>query len=378
MLITTTMETVMNKFAMILLAAVVSGTAAHAGSISFDGRADMISNDYDDKSSSADNVQFKLDTVRLDAKGKLNDSVSYRLRPRFTKNRTVSNRDGVGTDLDLAFITNKFNDSLSLTVGKFATDMGGIEGNTAGADLYLKTIANGTGHGIGDQYYTGAKLAYLIGDHEVALHIANQFVDASGFGNDGTASKFNQNKFTTGLVFKGSLMEKHLTVVASYHTQDGAVRTTGTAVVPPGTEDTKYKNTYMALGAKYDTDMFVVEGDYLMHTLGGYTVAYSATQAAKDDMLATMQLGFAYKMDQWTPKIKLESTTDTYASATTDTKVAYTGIQLAVEYKPVKEDNFRYHLAYLQREGKADTAGALAQTDKNIILGTRIMADFLK
>lgn len=374
----------MTKSSLILLAALVSGLTAHAGSISFDTRADLLSNDYDNASASADNTQFKLDTVRLDSKGKLNDSVSYRLRLRFNKEtaslggtpvssvKTISQRDGTGAGLDLAFVTNKFNDSMALTVGKFATDMGGYEGSVSGADLYMKTIGFSGSRGIGDLYYTGTKFAYSFLDQEVALHVANQTVDASGLGNTGVAGKFNQNKFMTGLVYKGTFMDKALTAIASYHTQEGKI--TG-----PGTDDPQYKNTYMSVGAKYETDMFAVDGDYSMNTLGGYTVGYTTAQAAKNDTLNTMQVGFAYKMDQWTPRLKVESTTETVASAsTTDTKTTYTGTQLAVEYKPVKDDMFRYHFAYWQREAKDDTAGAVAKTDKYIVLGTRIMADFLK
>ncbi|MBL7670493.1 MAG: hypothetical protein JNM39_08400 [Bdellovibrionaceae bacterium] len=376
----------MTKSSLILLAALVSGLTAHAGSISFDTRADLLSNDYDNASTSADNTQFKLDTVRLDSKGKLNDSVSYRLRLRFNEDRsttgTVSKRDSTGADLDLAFVTNKFNDSMALTVGKFATDMGGYEGSVSGADLYMKTIGNGGGRGIGDKYYTGTKFAYSFADQEVALHVANQTADASGLANDGTTTgAFNQNKFMTGLVYKGTFMDKALTAIASYHTQEGRFNSSAGAPTAPGTDDPKYKNTYMAVGAKYDTDMFTVDADYLMHTLGGYTVAYSATQAAKDDTLNTMQVGFAYKMDQWTPRLKIESSTATKASATVaDTKYTYTGTQLAIEYKPVKDDMFRYHLAYWSRDTKTDvpSSASVTTTDKFIVLGTRIMADFLK
>lgn len=129
----------------------------------------------------------------------------------------------------------------------------------------------------------------------------------------------------------------------------------------------------MAVGVKYDTEMFAVEADYLADKAGSYTTA------DKDDDLTTMQVGFAYKMDQWTPKVKIESTTATVNStASTAVKYTFTGTQIALEYKPVKDDMFRYHLAYWSRETKNDVTGSTATTDKQIILGTRILADFLK
>lgn len=365
----------MNKLSIVLLAAFVCGTTAHAGSISFDGRVDMLSNDFDDASSSADHAKFNIETARIDAKGKLGDSVSYRARFRLNKNRATVNRDTTGADLDYANLTNKFNDSVSLTVGKLATDVGGIEGATSGPDLYMKTIGYSgatpaTGQSIfgtdAVRYATGAKVAYLMGDHEIALGFTNLAADSSGPGNNGTASQFNQNKYMTGLVYKGGFMDKKLTAVASYHSQAGKLS-------GGGADDDKSKNTLMAVGVKYDAEMFAVEADYLADKAGSYTTA------DKDDDLTTIQVGFAYKMDQWTPRVKVESSTATVnTSAATAVKWTYTGTQIALEYKPVKDDMFRYHLAYWSRETKNDVTGSTATTDKQIILGTRILADFLK
>jgi hypothetical protein len=131
----------------------------------------------------------------------------------------------------------------------------------------------------------------------------------------------------------------------------------------------------------YDTEMFVVDADYIMNTLGGRSVAYTTGTPAKDDTLSTMQVGFGYKMNEWTPRLKFESSIENVAQPVGDaTKYTYTGMQLAVEYKPAKDDMFRYHAAYWSRDKKTDVTGAASttKTDKELLIGTRIVADFLK
>lgn len=341
-----------------------------AGSISADLRAEMESNDYDSNdTSNKDNYRFNVPIARLDAKGKLNEQVAFRLRFRLSKPAVAkvttatgstsgkpanSSRDSLNDSIDLAFVTNQFSEAFALTLGKFGSEIGGVEGNTSAADLYMQTkYCEATG---ANRYHSGVKGAFSFNDQEISLQAANLSSDAT----HGTDGKFNQNRNLWALVYKGSFMDKALSPIVSYHLESPQ---------ETGTTD-KRKDSYLTAGVKFEDDVFSVEADY---SLAKYE---NKTSVDKDDELSTAQVGFAYKAGSWTPRLKIESSINKVYTSGQESKKTYTGVQAGVEYKPVKEEMFRYHAMYWQREEKPE--GGTAITDKHFVVGTKILADFLK
>lgn len=360
----------MKKMILSLFAAVAMTTTAQAGSISADLRADYDSTSYNDDSGKPGVSKFNIQTGRVDFKGNLNEEVSYRLRLRFNKDRAVSQRDSVGADTDFAYISNKVSDGLTLTLGKFASGIGGFEGGTSGADIYLasaayagpKTLYPGVGSIVGLSnllYYTGAQLAYAINDsNKIELHAANTEATVGTDYKTGASvgDVIPQNKTLTGLVYRGSFADKTFNLLATYHMETA------------GDKDNKI--SLAAIGFEYLMNGMTAQLDLLANN---YDVA--GATITKNSMNSTV-LTVKYKTDQWTPILKV-AMTDEKLGAAVDVKNKYTDYGVAVEYAPKADQMFRYHIAYNARSVKPDS-GNKNPASTQILVGTRILADFLK
>jgi hypothetical protein len=340
------------------------GVSAFAGSLSMDSRADLESSTPNDAAKVAGGTsynRFKLNTLRLDGKGNFNENTSFRLRFRFNNGALATSqaRDSVNSAIDFAYVQHKVMDNLSFQIGKFGTDIGGVEGMTAGPDLYF------TSQGYGEQsalrYATGLKAMYNIMEgNEINLMVMNEEVDAS----NGTA--FNQTRNAAGIVYKGSFMDKMLMPVLSYH-EDNLQPTgaTGTAAFT----DRKY--TFASAGLKWEMSPMFVELDYLYNTFKNKSVMDETDKTSS----AVGTLG--YKMENMVAKLKFESSeAETFSAAATSSKLKYAGYQLALEYMPTGDKNFRYHAAYVSRDTKPETGDT--QTTQTAVVGVRLIADFLK
>jgi len=190
-----------------------------------DARTDYEANTYNDAIATRNSTRFNLQTLRLDYKGALSDATSFRLRYRFNNPSSKVNAstaaasyrlaDSASSSLDFAYVEQKMMDNLSLQIGKFNTDIGGIEGLTSGADLYFTSQAYGDQSPL--RYATGAKLIYKMADQEVDLMSTNQETDAVAAPAGSAAATFSQNHETVGIVYKGSFMDKTLMPVVSWH-----------------------------------------------------------------------------------------------------------------------------------------------------------------
>lgn len=379
------------------LAAAAFATTAQAGSLSADFRLDYDTTSYNNNATDASaaltgNNKFRLQTARLDYKGQLNEDVTYRVRVRLDKDRgAVNKRDNVDPALDYAYVANKLSDSLTLTLGKFATEMGGFEGNTAGPELYLTSAAYaGTGLLGGSNsdstyirgimlYYTGAQLAYSFADNTQQFHLqmANEegAVGAgyatNGDDNSSSSGTYAQNKNLLGLVYRGAFIDKTLNVIASYHSEMF------------GAKDNKAD--FATIGVEYNMDLFTAQLDYIMNSFKESLPTITPKQT-----LSTAVLTLKYHMDKFTPIVKFAMTDEKLEAGTksngatsvltSDAKNKYLEGGLALEYTPKKDDMFRYHVAYNYRKMDADS-NLTKNGDRDlqeIIVGTRILADFLK
>ncbi|HEY1080462.1 MAG TPA: porin, partial [Bdellovibrio sp.] len=205
----------MKRFLTTAVAMVAMTSAAHAGSLNLDMRLDYNSATYKD-AGVPDTSKFYFKTGRLDYSGKATDDISFRARIAFTKT-TTPGIDATQPAAELAYLTHKMSDNFSLTVGKFATELGGFEGTTSSADLYATSAfftpsGNATTlFGTKDLLYmTGAKLTSTYEGNSLQLMVLNETDTKAG-----PTTTQNSNMF--GVVYKGSFMEKALNFIASHH-----------------------------------------------------------------------------------------------------------------------------------------------------------------
>ncbi|WP_413586217.1 porin [Bdellovibrio sp. HCB274] len=369
----------MKKF---LIAALATTTAmtAHAGTINFDARADYDSKTYDE-SNLDDSNQFYFKTIRLDYQGKVNDDLAFRLRAAYNKNGTNNAGDNSQTALEFAYLTHKMSEMFSLQIGKIGSEYGAIESQTSGADLYLTSQAYtkqglwtptgspaGTNSLVGHYlstssllYVTGAKLIFNITPDQNLSLVVFKTPDVSAVGAI-TPAATNSNAMMEGLIYKGLFMDKNLRVMASYHYGTG--------------NPTADKYNLYSAGVSYNFGGYVLAGvDY---TNSGFE---RDLDGAKDSIYSIIGKAAYTGWEHWVPRIeiiaseeKVESNTDATLNGTNK----FMGYGAVLEYKPIADSIFRYHVAYSNTtQQMADTAMADAKVDQ-ITIGARLNADFLK
>ncbi len=343
---------------------------SNAGTLNLDLRSDYQSENYNQGAKTAtgvsDNNKFYIQTGRLDYQGKYSEQISYRARIRFAgkDQGAMSKRDSTNATLDLAYVTDQFSENTSLTVGKFGSDVGGFEGTTNGADLYLAseaytgtTYLGGVNTGYSDHlYYTGAKVTQLMGDHEFALHAANLPSDNMSGG------KLAQNTNFIGGVYKGTLYEKNLGFMLSHH----SARSTVTGVV---TMDTKTELS--AAGVQYKLEDFVIQFSYGLNSY--------RTTSDNVNTVGSAAAIVRYSTQSWLPFVKVVSSTEAIKTLASEVRNKYLSYAIGTEYRHQAEDKFRYHALMQNRTMSPDSA--VSPDSRNltqVIVGIRIMADILK
>jgi hypothetical protein len=186
-------------------------SVAMAGSVNLDFRFESDSSSFNNAAKAAGSTastSYLMKIGRMDFKGKLNEELNYRLRWRFDKDASVTQHktDGFSSQVDYAYIQHKLIEGLTLTMGKFASEIGSVEGNQSSTDLYLQSQVYRQISTKGFLYVSGAKLSYVQGSHEGSVFVINQ--------SDTTTTE--QSKSTYGLVYRASLMEKTLQPIIGY------------------------------------------------------------------------------------------------------------------------------------------------------------------
>lgn len=333
------------------------------GQLNIDARVDHVSYSPNDAVQKPGYEVFQVTRMKLDYQGKLGDLNSFRFRIDPLQNTAVTaTRDKTSKFLDIAWVSHKFTDEISLTMGKVVAGLGGIEGYVnVPADIYLTSVA---GAEVGAIYYpVGAQADMTFAtDHRVRLTFGNNTTDVTNTANGGAAS-LNNTRGLSSLSYLGKFLENNLTATASYAMED---YTTSAGAA-------KVKNSFTSVGAKYVMDPMEFELDYLSNK-------YDLDPQANNNILSTIStVGLVrYKIaDIGSFHVKYEATEQkTATSATTDKKDTITGITGAFEYKPVKDENWRMHVAYTQKDSKPETGDT--KTEKIVYAGMRLYMDMLK
>ncbi len=114
---------------------------------------------------------FNVRQLRIEAKGNLNDWLSYRWRQRLNRpNNSSGNIDNMPTSIDIAGIGVKLSDKLSMFAGKQCAAYGGIEFDLNPIEIYeysdmIENMSN---------FMTGVNFAYdFTPEHQLQLQILN-------------------------------------------------------------------------------------------------------------------------------------------------------------------------------------------------------------
>lgn len=340
---------------------------AATGQLFIDGRVDHKSYSPNDAVGNSGYEAFQITRLKIDYQGTVGDKNAFRVRldtaALNTTDPVKQSRENSSKAIDIAYISHKFTDEVSLAMGKIVTGMGGYEGSVVSpGDIYLRTVA---GDELAAIYYpTGVQAELTFGDHKLKVNMGNNTTDVTNTASpNGTAATLNNTRSLVGATYSGKLMDANLLLNASYHMEDYQLSGNGT----------KKKNSFMAAGGKYIMGDVEFEADYLSNK-------YDFDPQAAANVLSTISVyGLVrYKMtDLGAVLAKYESSEQkTATSATADSKNKITGLTAAFEYKPVKDENWRMHLAFTQKDNKPETGDT--KTEKIVYAGMRFYGDFLK
>ncbi len=372
------------KTLLTLLGAALVSASAHANSLGFDFRGDVQSIDYNDAAGASDYTRFYLKTGRLYYKGTVNDRFSYDLRLGFYKPAADnvsaagvpanSRRDSVNSSVEYAFMTDKMSDNFVLSIGKLNSEIGGFEGASSGADLYMVSPfyqhsaavgLSGGNIGINESgtrnllYTAGLKGDISFSDQHIYLVAVNNITDATD--SSSATGTFNQNRGMMGVIWKGSFMDKALTGLLSYHTVSPQGAGAGGQTNPDN------KHDFISAGAKYEDATWVGSLEY------STTTFKDGASGNKDQVYAAIAK-FGYKLDSWTPRLEVFTSEEKREVGVTETN-KFMGVGAVVEYKPTAE-NVRYHLAYNSITTDPETGDNKIRNE--LVLGARLYGDFLK
>lgn len=372
----------------ILLIAALTAMHAQAGTISLDLRTDFDSTTYNDAAVTAgagvSNYRFYIPTGRIDYKGSLDADTSFRFRGRFNRDaNVVENRDSLNTTIDYVYVMHKFSDYFGLTAGKFLGDGNGNEGPTPAGEQYhysesfvqstlgkyksvaLKSNTNTT------TYVTGAKASYFINDTNTVNFMVLDLDADTGRGattgspaanaQDVNSKTAAQNKSMLGVSYQGYLLDKNFSILASYHTQ---------------TINSDVNANYAAIGLGYTMGSVLVTADYSANTFNSNDLGLYTPK----DQLNSAILKVVYTIDpNYSVQAKVISSQekfDTSVAFPTGATNNYLDYSAAIEWKPKATDIFRYHAAYVSKTETPDAGDT--RTSSEIIVGMRILADFIK
>ncbi len=334
-----------------------------AGSLNVDLRADYNSTTYQDSTSSGF-AKFHFKTGRLDYQAKATEQLQFRVRAAFNKEATdaTTRQDSTQTSLEYAYLQHKLSDHFVLTMGKLSSELGGFEGSTSSADLYLVSeayshkSANGN---LTSNVFATSDLLYMTGikgtvttedGHVIHALLTNESSDGTKTGSNAT-----QTATMLGLVTKFVFLDKALTVLTSYHTMGGAAK------------DDRYN--LMVTGIQYKSELLATNIDYLNYE---FKQELSGQVDRVNSVVGQMSYLGMYK---WTPKVQIVSSEETIAVASS-AKNKSLGYGMALEFKPEVDMNFNYHVAFNETHLKLDNG--LTAKRQEAVVGVRFMADFLK
>jgi hypothetical protein len=335
-------------------------------------------NNYEEKRS-----EFTSGVLRLNAVYTFNDNLSGRFRYRLSSaqgaddatssNTTAKNRDLTYSNVDFFYVDHK-SEWFTARLGKsnVADSLGrelymsGTDYPTTMASSLYTTVNSGVYNAIkadADLYNVGASLMFSqIPNGTLTLRLfapqkTSTYTDTAGVGNDAKNSKL-----AYGLYFNGNYMNKMLQPTLGY-------TMFGIAPETPATSSTKVggNHTLLSVGVKSEVSGVVVEADYKQYK----KVNTNTAAAPNDDKTTSIWTNVAYTWDNLTPFVNYVNDKYEKPSATTS-NYKRNALTVGLQIKPIKDVNFRYHVAYTNDVKKIDaTSGETKTTANQVVAGIK-------
>ncbi len=310
----------------------VSVSAMAATHVAFDSRLDVQHDHYkqnklgDGSTGITNKSVIKFQTLEAKMHGDLVQDVKYVLDYSFTESFAFD-KSSVPTPLKNAYVHKDVMKGLNIAAGyQFATG-GGMENAYADSDLYSASNVL-----TGDYLNTsaGVKLSYTFMNHLITAQFLN------------TASN---NKLTKNFEFIGSFMDGKITPVLGYnHGMRGDISAATQTVA--AVENSTGSNVLKNIGLGIEMANMKFEVDYMKgkQEKAGTRVGSATFPADIEDTSAVVRL--TYLGEKFRPMIAYihDKTTDKGAATATGNFKAKT-YDVALQYYPKKDENFRYHFA---------------------------------
>lgn len=339
--------------------------------IILDIRGDYVSNMYDDDAAGtqrSSSSNFKINDLQVDFQGKTSQKTGYRLRVDY-KNSDADAvdpgpNDNLSTFVDMAYISHALTDSFTIMGGKLWAANGGIIGLYDPNEVYLYPKAFIDTYIGGHIYATGFGATYAVAGQTFFLNVTNP----GAYSEDADTTTENNKRNAVSARWLGNFMDGALTPTVTYSMETAQNQSASTP-------RKKLKSDYAAIGLKYTAPVFEVDADYMMNTHS------DKTTAGEKDKVNSALVTARYKMNQFRPFVTVESSkSDTATTATTSKEVKTTNFGVGVEYRPSKDEDFRFHAVYLNTKDETTNTGTPStdQKGQTIIVGMRLRADLLK
>lgn len=261
----------------LLLAAGAVCEAATPPSLRLQMRGEMLA-EQTDASDSTESLAFKMPYLRVDVRGSLNDSWSYRTKFRLNRTFSDSYADGLPSAIDYAYVDYRVNPQIKLRAGKQYAALGGWESNYSSIDLY------GRGSEIWNVssrlfYRTGIALHLTSGAHFVNVQVLNNSFSDETNGD-------NHQGFFYGFQYRLTLLDGALTPLLSVH------RDTRSDEDNEGvTRDKAGAKTDVALGVRFKQNGLLLEADLLASDDEGVVSGANGRAVAAVAVRAAQQMG---------------------------------------------------------------------------------------
>jgi len=317
---------------------IFAGTAYAKHSIVLNGRMEYQTIDNDSKNSGIPNTQgFNMKNNRFMFAGDINDELTYAMIVQASGSFGTANTiDGTTGSLVKMSLTQKFSDMFSATFGKHYGVHGGYEHDASPQDLYLTSLA----YGDLDFWVVGASLKAKMKNHTFRFMLNNADRDTDSAGN---ASQKNVSYAVNWHGnFAGMIMPR-----LGFHTRPKA--------------DGK-KQTALTSALRFDMKSFFGEVEYYAVT------KENETTVNKDDENTSLIAKFQLQGDNFRPFVKYFMDEQKVTGTKT---LERTGLVAALQYYPVKDQNFRYHLVYTSLDTDFVSAATKDTTVNTITLGLK-------
>ena len=342
----------------------LASVAAFAG-VDLDIRADYKNlADYDDAlggTKDGENL-FDFNRAKLIGSSKVSDDLVLKSRIDLRKAKKSDDKDSTSEFIEFAYAAHTLSEMFTVEAGKLDISVGGVELDYSAGDRYFTSLAADNQN----EYMVGVNfVAKLAPGHTVSL------LGANGMQED------KKGDMAVGLLYKGSVMEK-VKLIASYVSLKKDLDYEFDYNLDEDTSDadessittTDVETTWLAVGAQVKlTETLTWDIDYLANTY----VEAVGTDDIEETSIVTQ---FTYAMDNAKVSAKAESSKfDTGTKATTYDLMNY---GIAVEYKPIADKDFRYHLAFTSSSQEYEHSALKSIEQQEIVLGFKLKTSLLQ